>query len=153
MKVIQGDLLKEFKDKRIGIIMHVCNCRGVMGAGFALSIKREFPKAYEKYKAYEKQFGLELGSFSLATISEDQCIINLHAQANYGVGERFISYDGLCTSLERTEYLIQNSHYLKDQTIGIPYLMGCGLAGGDWPIVESIFLSVFKGYQTIAVKL
>ena len=36
---------------------------------------------------------------------------------------------------------------LKHQIIGFPYKIGCGLAGGDWNIVESIINEVFADYN------
>ncbi len=44
MKIINGNLLEVKK----GIIAHQCNCKGVMGAGIALQIKKKWIQYCEK---------------------------------------------------------------------------------------------------------
>lgn len=41
----KGNLLDVTK----GIIMHGCNCQGVMGSGVALAVKRKYPLAFDRY--------------------------------------------------------------------------------------------------------
>ena len=56
IEVIKGDVLS-IKE---GIIVHGCNCQGVMGGGVALSIRNQFPTVYNLYrKQYELQGFLE----------------------------------------------------------------------------------------------
>ena len=40
-----------------------------------------------------------------------------------------------------------------DITIGFPYKIGCGLAGGDWNIVYNIIEDEFKDYNIKIYKL
>jgi len=47
MNVIPGDLLRLALDGRFDVIVHGCNCQCAMGKGIALSIKQQFPEAYE----------------------------------------------------------------------------------------------------------
>jgi O-acetyl-ADP-ribose deacetylase (regulator of RNase III) len=47
MKVVTGDLLKLALEGHFDVIVHGCNCQCAMGAGIALSIKNQFPEAYE----------------------------------------------------------------------------------------------------------
>ena len=61
IKYKRGNLLANVKDPNV-FIAHGCNCRGVMGSGFALQVKMMYPKVYERYlDAYEKE-RLFLGS-------------------------------------------------------------------------------------------
>ena len=53
----KGDLLTTDAD----IIVHGCNCQGVMGSGVAKQIKEKFPNAYTIYKQREEEIGLRLG--------------------------------------------------------------------------------------------
>ena len=55
IKYEKGDLLTNVKDPNV-FIAHGCNCRGVMGSGFALQVKMMYPKVYETYrKEYERK--------------------------------------------------------------------------------------------------
>ena len=47
MNVVTGDLLRLALDGRFDVIVHGCNCQCAMGKGIALSIKQQFPEAYD----------------------------------------------------------------------------------------------------------
>lgn len=47
------------------IIMHGCNCQGVMGSGIAKQIKLLFPEAYEHYRKIYLKNGLGLGDIQV----------------------------------------------------------------------------------------
>lgn len=58
IRYIKGDLL----ETDAPVIVHGCNCQGVMGSGVAKQIKEKYFTVYEIYrKIYENQ-GLELGT-------------------------------------------------------------------------------------------
>ncbi|EGL17721.1 hypothetical protein HMPREF9413_4472 [Paenibacillus sp. HGF7] len=40
----------------------------------------------------------------------------------------------------------------SEQSIALPYNIGCGLAGGDWDIVEQIIEEVFIDYDVTLYK-
>jgi O-acetyl-ADP-ribose deacetylase (regulator of RNase III) len=135
----QGNLLTIFKEGGLDAIAHCCNGQGVMGSGIALSIKTDWPDAYEAYKLYEKFFGLTLG-----TVSDSSNVFNLHAQHLYGVkdgGDRFVDYEALyqCLEVVRTEMVEAGF-----KRLGVPYKMAADRAGGDWNVIEAMIVSVFK---------
>jgi len=146
MKLIRekGNLLEFYEQNEVDYIGHCCNCQGVMGSGIALSIKDDFPAAYDAYKEYEREYGLELG-----TVSECGGIFNLHAQNLYGTkgqGNRFVDYEALYNSLTTMRLDIQdniNESY-DPVNIGFPYKMAADRAGGDWIVIEAMIVSVFK---------
>lgn len=135
---IKGDLLKLYEDGEVDHIGHCCNCQGVMGSGIALSIKTDYPEAYNSYKTFEELNGLFLGSCSTW-----MGIWNLHAQNLYhkqgDPSGRFVDYDAIYTCLETMRGNIGN-----DERIGFPYKMGSERAGGDWNVIEAMIVSVFK---------
>lgn len=57
MKVIEGDLLSIDR----GILVHGCNCKGVMGAGVAGQIAKKWPSVYQDYARRFKDTYLCLG--------------------------------------------------------------------------------------------
>jgi len=74
MKIIKGDLLKEFP-VNLDAIGHVCNCQGVMGSGIALAIRDKFPTVYTTYKNHERVHGnLNLGIISTSMVEPNKYV-------------------------------------------------------------------------------
>ncbi len=138
-KIVQGDVLDALENGDVDTVLHVVNCQGVMGSGIALQIKKRFPEAYEKYKQVELYQGLTLGG-----TSGNDDIVNLHAQDYYGRGKRHLNYGALAQCLSKVKAI---------KTIGIPYLIGCDRAGGDWEVVKEMIDFILKDYEVIYYKL
>ena len=135
VEYLVGDVLKSNAD----VILHQVNCKGKMGAGLALQIKNRYPFVYKQYATFcaqAKDSASLLGQTLIVPISDSQCIANLFAQdgyASYGFAPRCMTnYDALrkCLKLIGKKY--------KGKRVALPYLLGCGLAGGDWKIVEQM---------------
>ena len=158
MNIYKGDLLLHFADYSrpvVSAIAHVCNCQGVMGSGLALAIKTRYPEAYAAYKNDELKYigGLPLGTMSFAEIRPGKHIYNLHAQDFYGKdGRRYLNYEALYVSLER---VCKHMNTAGLETLGVPFCMGSGLAGGNWNIVQAMVIAVCKEYgiEVIGVSL
>lgn len=129
-----GDLLKS----DCSVIMHQANCFKTMGAGIAKSIALMYPQAEQvdqDYKALPKD---RFGKFTCVTINNGPTIVNLYGQFNFGRGKQ-TEYDKLENAInEFLIYAIENNINLSK--VGVPYKMGCGLAGGDWEIVKEILV-------------
>jgi O-acetyl-ADP-ribose deacetylase (regulator of RNase III) len=154
--VITGDLLKSNAD----IIGHQVNCQGVMGAGLALSIRKKYPKVFEKYKYIVNNcknknklmgrtlFLSENGKVIKKEYSPNTKIIaNLFGQYNYGKGVQ-VDYEALENSLMELKKFAKENNL----SVGIPYKIGCGLAGGDWKRTKSIIEKIFKDYPVNIYK-
>ncbi len=155
--VVEGDLLKS----DCTMIMHQANCFGKMGAGIAKQVAKEYPAVYLADVNYDIPVGSKdrLGKWSGAFVtnnytSNPQLIINLYGQYNYGRGLQ-TDYDALSWALSWA--LATASAKTKQYTakIGVPYGMGCRLAGGDWRIVSNILedISGGQGLDIYAYKL
>jgi len=138
----RGDIFKS----PYRFILHGCNARGVMGAGFALQVKKMYPYAYKEYiNNYEKK-GLTLGETQFVKC-RDRTIINSITQQFYGKdGRRYVSYDAVANSMRMVE------ECLYGETIAMPKI-GAGLAGGDWNVIESIIESELKTVRPIVFTL
>lgn len=134
-----GDLLQSDCD----IICHQVNCRGAMGAGIAKQIKEKFPTVYSYYKRRCDRSIAEnlLGTVDIIPYQLYPCksIANLYAQLNYGGDTNNTDYEALRECLES----VSEYSRLYGGKIGIPYGIGCGLAGGNWDIVYAIIKAVF----------
>lgn len=114
-----------------GIIAHQVNTLGVMGAGIAKQIKHKYPFNYQAYKeAYANQ-ELTLGKVILTQVGYNLHVANIVAQSNIGTSKRQTDYNALATGLAR---LYEHSKELALIPY-LPYLIGCGLGGGDWSVV------------------
>lgn len=153
IKVIKGDLL-DFPDGISGII-HGCNTRNNFGAGIALAIKKKFPEAYAAdSRAYTNSTAV-LGNFSFAELDDNRSVYNLYQQSTWhkkGGHDIPLSYDALLCGLKK----VRDYHFQKFVTpgkLGIPWCMGCGLAGGNWNIVSEIIRETFAENEVVIVKL
>jgi O-acetyl-ADP-ribose deacetylase (regulator of RNase III) len=95
LQYAKGDLIKSVTK---GVVMHSCNCLGVMGAGFALQLKYAYPKNFDLYKkCCDRVSGLDPASLlgeMIITRENDVTIINAFGQVGTG-GRRATSYDAL----------------------------------------------------------
>lgn len=128
---IKGDAL-DFANQNGFALIHCCNAQGKMGSGIAKQIKTKFPNAYKEYMQSHS-----LGSLSCDDLSNPS-IINMVAQKYYGNdGKKYINYGVLANCLSRISSSGINTH-----TIVVPKLMGCGLAGGRWDVVEELVIGM-----------
>lgn len=131
MKTIKGDILTIDR----GIIVHGCNSHGVFGAGIALQIKKQFPDVFKTYA----RSNLTLGHITYLEVAESKYIVNAITQQSTGIGKQ-ISYDAIedCfTRVVQLHKILSNKPENKDLPICFP-LIGAGLGGGNWNIIEKI---------------
>ena len=139
IKEVDGNLLTY---PGLQVIGHQTNCLGVMGAGIAKQIKAKNPELFKKYVRYCKSFPDAhniLGKVQIVpTDDESQIVANMFGEYSFcesiapyeeGGKPRHTDYDALKECLNRLHaWLVLNDK----TTAGIPYKLGCGLAGGDW---------------------
>ncbi len=151
---ITADLLDFPED--ITIIVHQANTLNVFGAGIAAQIKRRYPEAYAADTKAAKENKNKLGSFSVGKVRNDlnKYVVNLYGQDHITRGIRNTNYEALFSALEAV-YRSSSMWIVGYYRIGIPYGMGCGLAGGDWPIVEAMIRVLAERYKiyTLICKL
>lgn len=138
MKHVKGDILTVNDGDAVVIVCHQVNCIGVMGDGLAKQIKAEYPGVYRVYKekceAADSKAGL-LGDVQYCSVLSDAgyIIANVFGQEGYGRdGRCYTDYNAL-----RKAFSDIAEAFPKD-IIRIPYMMGCGLGGGDWGTVQAI---------------
>jgi len=150
IETIQGNVLTVTE----GIIVHGCNCQGVMGSGIAQLIRAKWSDVYEAYRTHHRRVGLRLGdvvsvghptweqssrvSRHLNDVTEQLperlIIANALTQDTYGrdPSEVYVDYDGLAAAFARIRVLARDT--------GLPVhfpLIGCGLANGKWEEVSA----------------
>ena len=136
MNTIKGDLLRLAKEGRFDVIVHGCNCQRTMGAGIAKQIARELPEVAFTDRVTSKNKGGEVDIVDLKDY--DFKVINAYTQIHWGRSKPMSGFD---SQEDRYRYIKKCMTAInvkfKSKRIGLP-LIGCGLAGGDWKIVEKI---------------
>lgn len=105
MKIINKDITTLKK----GVLLQQVNCQNVMGSGVAKAIYLKWPIVKEEYHKFSQNKNPNdlLGLIQEIKINEDLLIRNIKEIAD--------------------KY--------SDKTIVIPYLIGCGLGGGNWDYI------------------
>ena len=146
MKTITGDLIESAERGEFDVIVHGCNCMCTMGKGIAKQIRNHFSKAYEVDKRTKRGDRSKLGTYTKADIivqikdgngyrNHNLEVVNAYTQYDYRkqYGDNDINVDYMAIE----DVFTRINHDFKDKKIGIP-LIGAGLAGGDWELIESI---------------
>jgi O-acetyl-ADP-ribose deacetylase (regulator of RNase III) len=142
MKIIQQDLLEITS----GYICHSCNCKGRMG-GLAGAIKAKYPIVFIEYLKYLQGHNTRreaLGTIQYVPINSDLTVINMFGQFGYGRRnpDSMTDYNAL-TKIANELGLLSLSEQSK---LYMPYMIGCGMGGGDWARVQDIFKDINGHY-------
>lgn len=143
-----GDLLEQ---KDINVILQITNSKNCFGAGLARAIKNKYPEAFEADTVAHKEYRNTLGEYSYAVTHDDKLIYNLYAMKGLGTKERQLDYEAFYSLLEKMEVIFNLTDSEEENlTIGIPYKIGCDLAGASWRVIETMINDVF-GLEPIKV--
>lgn len=134
MIFVHDDLLNADTDA----ICQQVNCQNAMGSGLAKTIYTRWPEIKELYHEFCDNIGDPyslLGTIQVirkhGNIPFD--VINVFGQLYYGRKRIcYTSYNALCSAFQEI-----NSLY-RGKMVGLPYKFACGLAGGDWNIVQGL---------------
>lgn len=138
---VKGDATKPQGDGP-KIIAHVCNDIGGWGAGFVLALnglsllpRSNYLRAYQNEVVERGNSRLRLGAVFLVEVKKDLFVANMIGQREVRSANNPIplSYTALEKCLER----LAADALTLGATVHMPRI-GCGLAGGNWDVVESI---------------
>jgi O-acetyl-ADP-ribose deacetylase (regulator of RNase III) len=155
---VEGDLLKH---PQVEVIGHQANCQNTFGSGIARSIKEMYPEAYEVDCISAAKKRNNLGQWSAAEIpltdgftnsrgTQIRRIYNLYGQ-NLGTINgnvkrvRMTNYEALYSALEGMADSLKAKN--EKLIVGFPHLIGCGLGGGNWSVVERLIEVAFDFYE------
>lgn len=127
------------------IIVHQVNCMGVMGAGLARSIKDRWPEVFDSYLRFLSSTDEPLGRAQFVHTDDGRIVVNMFAQHFYGRGKRYTDYEKFHAAMVEIRRSAEQYNY----SVAIPYYIGCGLAGGNWKIINQIIADTFNGYENV----
>lgn len=139
-----GDLLKCKED----IIVHQCNVNGIMGGGVAKQIAEKYTMAEREYikicQEYENKYENLKGKVDL-TLENGKYIASIFSQDK----EFNTDYEAMRQALE----LVRGFAEQENLSVALPFGIGCGIANGEWELVQDIINEVFKDYSVSLYKL
>lgn len=130
MTIIDGEIIS-YALAHGGILVHQTNCKRVAGAGLAAAISRTWPAWAEAFK----RTAPHLGNCWIRSVTPTVWVASLYAQNEYGTGHRHTDYAAFDRALSSLSIQIDGQHTVRN-FVYFPVGIGCGLAGGDWEIVE-----------------
>ena len=157
IKIVDGDLLKS----NLPLIAHQTNCLGVMGAGIAKSIKNKWNIVYTQYVNFCKNLEYSkklLGKCQICTTGwfPTKYVANLFGEYSFTESvapyeNRHTDYNALKKALLKLKAFCEDEEVIE---VGIPYKLGCGLAGGDWDgVVYPMLRELFANDSTITLYI
>lgn len=136
-----GDVLQSGAN----VIAHQVNCKGVMGAGIALQIRKAYPDVYRAYRTVCLNTKIQrdlLGKILPCPLNKakDKWIVNCFAQIGLGTSTRQTDYAALEMCFQKLKCWAVAMGYTR---VAVPHGIGCGLAGGSWDFVRNILEKTF----------
>lgn len=157
IEVVKGNLL----DADEFCIVHQVNCQGRMGKGVAKAIIDRYPDVKSDYVSFCRNKNPEdlLGAVLYTKTNSEfgdpsyYYIASIFSQLDYRrrseVGNRcYTDYDAFKKCIAKIRYLD-----LPGFPIAMPYMIGCGLAGGDWEKIYGILDKYYGKYSDPTLRL
>lgn len=157
IKIVNGDLLQS----NLPLIAHQTNCLGVMGAGIARFIKNKWNIVYTQYVDICKNFEYSkdlLGKCQICVTGEFLIKFVANLFGEYSFTESVAPFENRHTDYNALKKALLNlKAFCEDEEVtevGIPYKLGCGLAGGDWDgVVYPMLQELFANDSTITLYI
>jgi O-acetyl-ADP-ribose deacetylase (regulator of RNase III) len=145
IKIIPGDLL--YSD--CTIIGHQTNCIKQMKSGIAKQIKEMYPEVEVTDNEFMFEDKERLGKCAITMVDDRaRYVCNLYGQYS-NTRNHDTNYEAFEEALEKM--MIAAASLKKFQyfpvKIGLPYLIGCNLGGGDWKKMLPIIRKVAEKYD------
>ena len=149
MKTVTGDLVQLALQGEYDLLMQGCNCLNQMGRGLALTLKKTWPEVYQADLATTAGDWNKLGTYSKAVVDVDGkplVVLNCYTQYLYNGEGVLVNYAAVkrCMNQVKQEY--------SGLKMAMP-LLGCGLAKGDWKVVEKLVDNALAGEDLTLVLL
>lgn len=146
-----GDVIQAALDGEIDVICHGVNCFCTMKKGFALDMVREFqcddyPMEYRDWEGDVDKLGRIEFKLYNTNQSGSVWVVNAYTQYHYVSPSRYgvpLDYDALRLCFRKI-----NQTFPKER-VGIPGLLGAGLAGGRPEIIKQILKEECIGINLI----
>jgi len=144
MNIIHGDILLATDD----VIGHQCNCKTTISKGLASYIFERFPWANSYITSEPRIVGTTV---VYGNGKDKRYVANIYGQYNVGrTEEKSKRLKWFNDALEMLcDWITKNDK----RTLGLPFNIGCGLAGGDWESYLKIICVTSHKYKNISITI
>ena len=127
-------------DAKEDIICHQVNCQGAMGAGVAKALSTKWPEVKTAYLDFCRRFPKPEMLLGRTQLVDGQYVANIFGQLDFGRDKHkvYTNYNALYKAFRSL------AKKYPDKSFAFPAGFGCGLANGDWTIVERIITECFQ---------
>jgi hypothetical protein len=149
LKTVKGDVTnpQRTKDNEIVVIPHCCNNLGVMGAGVALALKRNWPEVETTYH----QYSLDLGNVSFYTHKKKNGLIDVVVANMIGQNgtvsidnSKPVKYVALVEAMKRVVRVYKDISLRSGREVVIHCpKFGSDLAGGNWDFILELIREIW----------
>lgn len=115
------------------IIAHICNDRGLWGAGFVVALAHRYPKAREEYIRHRMLY--PLGTTQMVRVDHNTYVANMIGQRGVRSSTNPVPLD--LDALAKCLVVVRDMVLRLNASVHMPRI-GCGLAGGRWEEVEPV---------------
>lgn len=136
------------------LIAHVCNDAGGWGKGFVLALSRRWPEPERDFRTWWRHRAkndFALGAVRVIQVKPDTWVANMIGQHGTRTGRSGtppVRYEAIATCLTsvagHAEELGASVHMPR---------IGCGLAGGEWSMVEALVEGALLGVAVYVYDL
>jgi O-acetyl-ADP-ribose deacetylase (regulator of RNase III) len=136
----------------VDIIGHQVNGLGIMGAGLAKQIKTNYPEVFMSYqqlcwKHHKSQS--TLGICQIVNTKDGKHIANLFGQHKLSRSKKMTNETALLTALTT----LKREAAANQWSVGLPYGLGAGLAGGNWNEIRALIEEAFIDWPVVIYRL
>lgn len=132
IKIIKEDIFAAFMTHEFDILIQGNNCFHVQGGGVAGILSTLYPEVLIADKTTPYGDESKLGTYSIAD-TVDGKVINAYTQYNFGRNKRHVDYVAVANVFRKI-----NDDFKGQGLVFATPPIGCGLAGGEWYIVEKL---------------
>jgi O-acetyl-ADP-ribose deacetylase (regulator of RNase III) len=144
IKYITANLVELALKGEYDVILHGCNCMCNMGKGIAKQIAVAFPNACKADRETKSGDVYKLGSYSYYYDKSLRIkIVNLYTQYDKGPNFEYAAFGLAIRNLVET--------LDGDEKIAMP-MIGAGLGGANWDIVEGIIKEELGTFDVTIIK-
>jgi O-acetyl-ADP-ribose deacetylase (regulator of RNase III) len=134
------------------LLPHVCNNRGVMGAGVAAALAKTFPGVDSAYNSLcQSMEGDVLGRVVTEHVEPHLYVMNMIAQDGFNYGEVPLRYEALVRCMIDVRTLAHDHIELGAEAVIVAPRFGAGLAGGNWDFIKTLIIEMWCRHDLTVV--
>lgn len=144
IKIVNGNILNATED----IMVHQVNVQGVMGGGVARQLANRYEGLEENYRLFCNN-----KNYDYSQLKGEVFKINIDGKIICNMFSQMQDFTTDYPAMKKALTKIKNMAKDLKLSVCMPYKIGCGIADGNWEIVEQIIANVFDDHEVTLYRL